>query len=93
MLKHKNALLIVDVQNDFCPGGALPVPDGDRVVPILNALIRIFQEAMLPVYASRDWHTSDSAHFKEFGGKWPVHCVTDSHGGYNETWQAMYTLP
>jgi len=46
------ALFIVDVQNDFCPGGALPVPDGDAVVPVINALIPQFSF----VFASKDWH-------------------------------------
>ncbi|HSC28619.1 MAG TPA: nicotinamidase, partial [Vicinamibacterales bacterium] len=74
------ALLIVDVQNDFCPGGALPVPDGDRVIPVLNRLAARFEAAGRPVYASRDWHPPDTTHFKPFGGPWPVHCVAGTPG-------------
>lgn len=72
------ALLVVDVQNDFCPGGALPVPDGDRVIPVLNRLAGRLAGA--PVYASRDWHPPDTRHFQAFGGPWPVHCVAGTHG-------------
>jgi nicotinamidase/pyrazinamidase len=74
------ALLVVDVQNDFCPGGALPVPDGDRVIPVLNRVTARFAEADQPVYASRDWHPPDTKHFQAFGGPWPVHCVAGTPG-------------
>lgn len=74
------ALFIVDVQNDFCPGGALPVPDGDRVVPILNQMIQQFASSGRAVYASRDWHPPDTTHFKAYGGPWPVHCVAGTAG-------------
>ena len=66
------ALLIVDVQNDFCPGGALGVPGGDRVVPVLNRLMPLFPL----VVASKDWHPKDSVHFD----KWPPHCVQATPG-------------
>lgn len=66
------ALLVVDVQNDFCPGGALPAPDGDKVVPVINKLMPLFDL----VITSRDWHPENSIHFE----KWPVHCVSKSHG-------------
>jgi len=66
------ALLIVDVQNDFCPGGALAVPDGDKVVPVINRLMGQFPV----IVASKDWHPKDSVHFK----KWPPHCVRDTRG-------------
>ncbi|MBE0556750.1 MAG: nicotinamidase [Proteobacteria bacterium] len=65
-------LLIVDVQNDFCPGGALAVPVGDRVVPIINALMDRFTV----IAASKDWHPHRTIHFD----KWPVHCVHNSLG-------------
>ncbi len=68
----KKALFIVDVQNDFCPGGALPVPEGDKVVPVINALMPHFEY----VLASKDWHPAQSVHFE----KWPVHCVQNSWG-------------
>ena len=77
---RNSALLIVDVQNDFCPGGALGVPEGDRVVAPLRKLAARFGALGLPVYASRDWHPADSRHFKDQGGTWPVHCVQGSEG-------------
>lgn len=76
----ETALLIVDVQNDFCPGGALPVPEGDQVVPVLNRAIERFQQGGGLIIASRDWHPARSAHFAAYGGKWPVHCVQDTEG-------------
>lgn len=79
-MKSSSALLIVDVQNDFCPGGGLPVPEGNRVVPILNRYIALFREHNLPVFASRDWHPTNTSHFRDFGGTWPVHCVQGSEG-------------
>ena len=68
----KKALLIVDVQNDFCPGGALGVKDGDKVVPVINRMMDRFDL----VISSQDWHPSDSVHFE----KWPVHCVAGTQG-------------
>src|SRR5688572_3898054 len=76
----EKALLIVDVQNDFCPGGALAVPEGDRVVPVLNDYARRFVDADYRVFASRDWHPQVTRHFKEQGGPWPPHCVAGSPG-------------
>ncbi len=75
-----DALIIVDVQRDFCPGGALPVPDGDRVVPVLNEYIHRFREAGAYIYATRDWHPPNHKSFREYGGTWPVHCVQGSVG-------------
>ncbi|MBI5023472.1 MAG: bifunctional nicotinamidase/pyrazinamidase [Candidatus Omnitrophica bacterium] len=74
------ALLVVDVQNDFCPGGALAVMQGDRVVPVLNRYIEIFSKDKNPVIASRDWHPARTKHFKDFGGPWPVHCAQNTPG-------------
>ena len=74
------ALLIIDVQNDFCAGGALAVSHGDAVVPPLNRLIAACSRAGAPVFASRDWHPSATTHFTDHGGIWPVHCVADTHG-------------
>jgi nicotinamidase/pyrazinamidase len=74
------ALLLVDVQTDFCPGGTLPVPGGDRVIPVLNRAIERFTARGRPVYASRDWHPPDTRHFLAFGGPWPSHCVAESIG-------------
>jgi nicotinamidase/pyrazinamidase len=76
----ETALLVVDVQNDFCPGGALPVPFGDRVVPVMNTYISLCQEAGMPVLASRDWHPPKTRHFQPYGGAWPVHCVQGTWG-------------
>jgi nicotinamidase/pyrazinamidase len=75
-----SALLLVDVQNDFCPGGALAVPEGDQVVPVLNAWTRAFLAAGRPVFASRDWHPANSVHFVTGGGPWPPHCVQGTPG-------------
>jgi nicotinamidase/pyrazinamidase len=74
------ALLVVDVQNDFCPGGALGVAEGDRVIAPLNHYIERFAGAGLPIFATRDWHPVKTTHFKAFGGVWPVHCVQGSYG-------------
>jgi nicotinamidase/pyrazinamidase len=74
------ALILVDVQNDFCPGGALPVPEGDRTVPVLNRQIERFASAGRPIVASRDWHPAESSHFKSGGGAWPPHCVAGKPG-------------
>ncbi|MGQ0563385.1 MAG: nicotinamidase [Gemmatimonadota bacterium] len=71
------ALLIVDVQNDFCPGGALAVEHGHDVVPVLN---RYIEKLHAPVFASRDWHPAKTTHFKEYGGPWPPHCVQSTRG-------------
>ena len=79
-MQDKDALLIVDVQNDFCPGGALAVADGDRVVPALNRYIERFQKSRLPIFATRDWHPEKTRHFKAYGGLWPPHCIQGTKG-------------
>ncbi|MEM1582368.1 MAG: nicotinamidase [Candidatus Bathyarchaeia archaeon] len=78
--KDKDALIVVDVQVDFCPGGALPVPDGDKVVPILNEYIRKFDAAGALIIATRDWHPPNHASFKDYGGPWPPHCIQGTQG-------------
>jgi nicotinamidase/pyrazinamidase len=75
-----SALLVVDVQNDFCPGGSLPVADGERVVPVLNDYVETFRAAGRPIIATRDWHPERTTHFKQFGGVWPAHCVQGTRG-------------
>ncbi|MDI3341202.1 MAG: bifunctional nicotinamidase/pyrazinamidase [Sphaerobacter sp.] len=80
MSAKKAGLLVVDVQNDFCPGGALAVPEGHRVVPVLNEYLRRFAAAGLPIYASRDWHPEHTRHFQAHGGPWPPHCVQGTPG-------------
>jgi len=79
-LKLKKALLIVDVQNDFCPGGSLAVPKGEQIISILNKYLSLFKKNKLPIFASRDWHPEKTKHFKEYGGLWPKHCVENSKG-------------
>ena len=75
-----DALLVVDVQKDFLPGGALAVPEGDAVIPPLNEALRAFSEAGLPIFATRDWHPPDHCSFVEQGGLWPLHCVAGTSG-------------
>ena len=75
-----DALLIVDVQNDFCPGGALAIDQGDQVVPVLNEWLAAAQKQGIPVFASRDWHPEGHCSFQEQGGPWPVHCLQNSQG-------------
>ncbi|HLZ71092.1 MAG TPA: nicotinamidase [Dehalococcoidia bacterium] len=75
------ALIVVDVQNDFCPGGSLAVAEGDAVVPVLNEYASRFAAAGRPVFATRDWHPARTTHFQAFGGVWPPHCVQETQGG------------
>lgn len=75
-----DALLIVDMQNDFCEGGALPVAGGSALVPGINAQARAAREAGAMVVASRDWHPVDHCSFERQGGPWPAHCVQDTPG-------------
>jgi nicotinamidase/pyrazinamidase len=75
-----DALLVVDVQNDFLPGGALGVAGGDEIVPVLNAWLERARQARVPVFATRDWHPPGHCSFRESGGPWPVHCVAGSIG-------------
>lgn len=79
-LRTGDALFIVDVQNDFCPGGALAVPEGDAVVPVLNRWIKRARAASLPIYASRDWHPREHSSFEHQDGQWPQHCVQGTEG-------------
>lgn len=76
----KTALVLVDIQNDFCPGGALPVTDGDKVVGPANELLRYFAEKGLPIFLTRDWHPANHSSFNDFGGPWPTHCVAETKG-------------
>ena len=75
-----DALLIVDVQRDFLPGGDLAVPAGDAVIPVLNGYIERARRAGQPVYASRDWHPANHCSFKARGGPWPPHCIRGTPG-------------
>jgi nicotinamidase/pyrazinamidase len=76
----RTALLVVDVQKDFCAGGALAVPEGDRVVDPINRLLAAYAATGSLIFASRDWHPVSSSHFSGQGGHWPVHCVAGSDG-------------
>jgi len=76
----KQALIVVDVQNDFCPGGTLAVAQGDEVVAPLNKMINEFLSKGAPVFKTRDWHQPTTKHFQAYGGTWPVHCVQNTRG-------------
>ncbi|MDO8496707.1 MAG: bifunctional nicotinamidase/pyrazinamidase [bacterium] len=76
----RKALLVVDVQNDFCPGGALPAPDGNQVIKPLNKVIAYFHKNRWPVFLSRDWHPEETKHFEKFGGPWRPHCIQNTRG-------------
>jgi nicotinamidase/pyrazinamidase len=75
-----SVLLVGDIQVDFCPGGALAVPGGDQIIPVINDAIRLFHAGRLPIIAVRDWHPPKHVSFNEQGGPWPVHCVRMSKG-------------
>ena len=77
-LTPEDALIVVDAQVCFCPGGNLPVPGGDQVIPALNAWIRAAEAGGAAVVASRDWHPPDHLSFRAQGGDWPPHCVRDT---------------
>ena len=79
-LKLKKVLLVVDVQNDFCPGGALGIHEGHKIIPILNRYIEFFEKENFPIIVTRDWHPKVTKHFEQFGGVWPEHCVEGSLG-------------
>jgi nicotinamidase/pyrazinamidase len=79
-LRPGDGLLVVDVQPCFCPGGDLPIPEGDQVVPVLNRWLAAAREKQIPVYASRDWHPPHHPSFEEEDGTWPPHCVQDDEG-------------
>jgi nicotinamidase/pyrazinamidase len=74
------ALLVVDVQRDFCPGGSLPVRRADQVVPKLNRVIEAFEQNGIPIFFTRDWHPPDHCSFRDQGGTWPPHCVKGTRG-------------
>ncbi len=76
----RTAVLLVDAQLDFFPGGALPVPEGDAILPAVNDLLRHARREGWPVYASRDWHPPDHCSFRDRGGPWPPHCVRGTAG-------------
>lgn len=79
-LGARDALVVIDLQRDFLPGGALAVPGGDEVVPVLNRYIRRALANRVHVFATRDWHPPDHCSFRERGGPWPRHCVQGTPG-------------
>ena len=81
-LNAKDALVVVDVQADFLPGGALAIAEADKVIPALNQYIERFSNAGLPIYFTRDWHPEKHLSFRENGGAWPRHCVADTSGAH-----------
>ncbi|WP_457598547.1 nicotinamidase [Hydrogenimonas sp.] len=79
-IAEHDALIVVDMQNDFMPGGALPVPGADTIVPTLNRYIERFEERALPIFFTRDWHPKTHLSFRQNGGVWPEHCIKGSEG-------------
>ena len=79
-LQSGDALVLVDVQNDFLPGGNVAVPEGDAVIKALNIYIDSFRSKGLPIYATRDWHPENHCSFRQQGGIWPPHCIADTRG-------------
>jgi nicotinamidase/pyrazinamidase len=75
-----DGLLIIDVQQDFCPGGTYPVPEGDEIVPVLNEWLETAREQDIPVIATRDWHPPDHVSFSPWGGSLPPHCIQGTSG-------------
>ncbi|MDE2388474.1 MAG: nicotinamidase [Betaproteobacteria bacterium] len=75
-----DALIVVDMQNDFLPGGRLAVAGGDDIIPQLNRYLAYFAAHRLPVFATRDWHPPDHCSFQAQGGPWPPHCIAGSDG-------------
>jgi len=90
MLSKNDVLIVTDVQVDFLPGGALPVPEGDQAIPVLNEYITVFKNAGLKIFATRDWHPPNHVSFKQQGGPWPPHCVQNSDGA---TFSPFLKLP
>lgn len=75
-----DALLVVDVQRDFLPGGTFSVPAGEEVIKPINRFVSLFERAGLPIFYSRDWHPANHVSFKARGGPWPRHCVASTEG-------------
>ena len=79
-IERGDALLIIDIQNDFLPGGSLAVPGGEQVIPVINRCIEKFDALGNPLFLTSDWHPGDHSSFIDQGGPWPAHCVAGSHG-------------
>lgn len=89
-LTEHDALLVVDVQRDFLPGGNLPVSDGEAVIAPLNAYMAAFAARQLPIFLTRDWHPPEHCSFRDAGGQWPSHCVRGTVGA---DWPAELHVP
>jgi nicotinamidase/pyrazinamidase len=76
----EDALLVVDVQNDFCAGGSLEVPASPQIIGVVNEYLHQLGRRGAHLIASRDWHPPVTGHFQEYGGVWPVHCVQGTPG-------------
>ena len=79
-INSNDVLIIADIQKDFLPGGALPIKDGDEIIPALNMYAKLFKKIGAKVVASRDWHPANHVSFTAQGGKWPPHCVQETEG-------------
>lgn len=79
-LQSNDVLMVVDIQNDFCPGGALPIPQGDEVIPVANFWIEAARSKQIPIYCSRDFHPREHPSFEAQGGSWPPHCIQETRG-------------
>ena len=89
-IKSGDALLIIDMQNDFLPGGRLAVPDGEQIIPVINCYVQKFDAHGNPVLLTRDWHPANHASFNDQGGPWSLHCVA---GTYGAEYPAALLLP
>src|SRR5579863_5912822 len=78
--RQGDALVVIDLQRDFLPGGALAVPEGDKILEPANRYVGLFASNALPIFATRDWHPPNHCSFREQGGRWPVHCVRGTAG-------------
>lgn len=74
------ALIIIDVQHDFCEGGVLAARDTNSLIPPLNRFVELCRANWIPLFFTRDWHPANHESFKQYGGPWPVHCVQGSWG-------------
>ncbi|MCW3997409.1 MAG: isochorismatase family protein [Candidatus Bathyarchaeota archaeon] len=79
-LNKTDALIVIDIQNDFLSGGSLPVPSGEEVIRVLNDYIEVFKKARGNIFATRDWHPANHVSFRENGGIWPAHCIRETKG-------------
>lgn len=86
ILSKNDALIVTDIQVDFLPGGALPISEGDQIIPVLNEYISIFKNSGLKIFATRDWHPPNHVSFKAQGGPWPPHCVQNTDGANFSPW-------